>query len=255
MSILKKSLARHPAHVPLLFEKANQLYSKGYISRSLAILTRLIKADPTSLPILTRLGLLNIEMGKVKTGYRYLSYAKARNAVSAEYQYAWGLYWQRKGQFKSALKAFSRASNKNPTNLKYFTAYMAVLRVTGDKKALALSQKRLTSVKTLSQELTKAKSAYNKRFSALINAYATVKAGGTPSWPAVCSTQCLALKAYRAMRQGKAAALGPITARLARPALLRGGSPQNTLLQKVQLPSGKTLMAYHFFYSLRPSTL
>ncbi len=255
VALLRKSLARYPNHIPLLFERAHLLYTMGSKDQARALLTRLVKRDPHSVPILTRLGLLNVEAGHLKTGRRYLSYAQARKAISPEYHFAWGLYWQRAGNYHKALTALKRAANLESTSLHYLTAYMALLKVTGKRDALLESQKRLSVLQRLHNRLAKAKGEFRRRYEKLVRVRAQVQQGASPLWPNPCGLQCSALKAYQTMRRGTPAPVGSLLAQLAKRKPLSPTNPGNTLTLKFTLPSGPSLLLYHFFYSLRPSRL
>ncbi len=250
---LDKALRRHPASVPLLFMKADFLRSQRKLVDARLLLERLVKLDPTSIPILTDLGILNLETGRTRSGHTYLSYAKARNAAHSAFYYGWGLYWQRSGKFDKARGFFRKAHELEPTSERYLSAWLALVGSLGDRKAIAKGRARLKTLQAFEAAQNKMKTTYHRRFFKLLEARNALVKGTTVSWPAVCGLQCRTFKIWTSLRKGLKVSTAGLLTSLAAVDLLTPDVPLNGVRQKLTLGTDKPLLIYHFFYSTRPS--
>jgi tetratricopeptide (TPR) repeat protein len=247
------ALKKAPRSEFLGFMKSDILRSKGKTADARAVMYRLMKQNPYSSILLTRLGILDLDIGHTTSAKKYFGYAAVRGSNSAELNYGMGIYNQKKGKIKKALSYLKVSTLREPTNERYLSAYIAVLQSMGKYKDLQASKKKLLNLHKIKKEIKTVENTYKARISKLLKIRTAILSGATPTWPPQCDTQCQVFKAYEQLKKGQKPNLTKIMKSITKINLFKQNLPLNGWQKKFTLEKTVSIKIYRFFYSIRPS--
>jgi tetratricopeptide (TPR) repeat protein len=250
--ILATSLKKSPNDFVLKDMQVKNLIAKGKLYRARRILNKLIKHYPNSVVFLTKLGTVNLELGNISKAKKFFEYAKSRKGTSSELYYGLGRLYQKQRKYVDAYKVLKIARDSDPTNPKYQSAYIALLKSLNKKDELKVQMKRLKNITKVSKELELLKINYSKWYKQATKLKSVLVTGQLPKFPVNCDFQCKVFKEYYKLSKGKKGNLKQILNKFNNLNILKSKNPLNVWIKSVQLEKGKKGMLINHFYSIPP---
>lgn len=113
---LQEIVEERPGYIPAFNRMGNLYYSLGDKDRAVEALRAGLKANPKNLYLMSRLGLMLVEVQEFKEAVKLLEYCTSRETTNPDHFIYLGVAHQKNGLFDQAMDSYKKALNLDKSN-------------------------------------------------------------------------------------------------------------------------------------------